>query len=243
LVALLYSRLSPAVEVHAGARGQRTPSPIPADPAVRRTIRRFAALSGIDSLGGGFLTTALVAYYFYRRFGADESVLAPFFFAARLLNAASYLLAARLARRIGLVFTMVFTHLPSSLILLLVPLAPSLGIAMGLFLLRELLVEMDVPTRQSYLLAVVPPAERTFAVSLTALARNTAWAISPGIAGWAMGALGLSAALVAGAGLKVGYDLTLFGLFRRLRPPEERPFSTPGPEAVAPSAPTAPAPD
>jgi MFS family permease len=223
LVTLLYAGLSPAVEVHRGTEGSAPQQSVPADPMVRRIIRRFAALSGIDSLGGGFLTTALVAYYFYRRFGVDEAVLAPFFFAARLLNAASYLLAARLARRIGLVNTMVFTHLPSSLILLLVPFAPNLALAMGLFLLRELLVEMDVPTRQSYLLAVVPPAERTFAASLTALARNTAWAISPGIAGWAMGALGLSAALVAGAGLKVGYDLTLFGLFRRLRPPEEQP--------------------
>lgn len=216
VVAALYAGLSPAVEVVAAPT-----SVVPADPQVRRTIRRFAALSGIDSLGGGFLTTALVAYWFYRRFGVSEATLAPFFFAARLLNAASYLLAARLANKIGLVNTMVFTHLPSSLVLLLVPFAPTIGLAMGLFLVREALVEMDVPTRQSYLLAVVPPAHRTFGASATALARNTAWAISPGIAGWAMGALGLSAALVAGAGLKIGYDLTLFALFRRLRPPEE----------------------
>jgi MFS family permease len=218
VVALLYAGLSPAVEV---ARAATPKSPVPADPAVRSIIRRFAALSGIDSLGGGFLTTALIAYYFYRRFGVDEAVLAPFFFAARLLNAASYLLAARLARRIGLVNTMVFTHLPSSLILLLVPFAPSLGLAMALFLVRELLVEMDVPTRQSYLLAVVPPEHRTFGASLAALARNTAYAISPGIAGWAMGSLGLSAALVAGSTLKVGYDLVLYKLFRGIRPPEE----------------------
>ena len=216
IVAILYAGLSPAVEIAAAPT-----SVVPADPQVRRTIRRFAALSGIDSLGGGFLTTALVAYWFYRRFGVNEATLAPFFFAARLLNAGSYLLAARLAKKIGLVNTMVFTHLPSSLVLLMVPFAPTIGLAMALFLVREALVEMDVPTRQSYLLAVVPPANRTFGASATALARNTAWAISPGIAGWAMGALGLSAALVAGAGLKIGYDLTLFALFRRLRPPEE----------------------
>jgi len=216
VVAALYAGLSPAVEVAAAPT-----SAVPKDPQVRSTIRRFAALSGIDSLGGGFLTTALVSYWFYRRFGANEATLAPFFFAARLLNAASYLLAARLARRIGLVNTMVFTHLPSSLVLLMVPFAPTIALAMGLFLVREALVEMDVPTRQSYLLAVVPPTDRTFAASATALARNTAWAISPGIAGWAMGALSLSAALVAGAGLKIAYDLTLFALFRRLRPPEE----------------------
>ncbi len=190
---------------------------------MRSVIRRFAALSGLDSLGGGFLTTALIAYWFYRRFGVGEEALAPFFFAARILNAVSYLAAARLARSIGLVNTMVFTHLPSSLILIAVPFAPSLGLAMGLFLARELLVEMDVPTRQSYLLALVPAGHRTLAASMTALARQAAWAVSPGIAGWAMGSVGLSAALFAGAGLKVAYDLMLFAGFRRLKPPEEAP--------------------
>jgi MFS family permease len=231
LAAMLYARLSPQVEVRppSPASAGDEPGAMPSPPRhLRAVIRRFAMLSGLDSLGGGFLTTALVAYWFYRRFGVDEETLAPFFFAARVLNAVSYLAAARLARAIGLVNTMVFTHLPSSLILLFVPFAPSIGLAMGLFLLRELLVEMDVPTRQSYLLALVPPGHRTLAASMTALARQAAWAISPGIAGWAMGNLGLSAALLAGAGLKVVYDLTLFASFRRLKPPEETRARAPG---------------
>jgi Na+/melibiose symporter-like transporter len=223
LAGILYATLSPRMELPVQAASAGAETSRSASPHVRSVIRRFAALSGLDSLGGGFLTTALIAYWFYRRFGVDEQTLAPFFFTARVLNAVSYLAAARLARAIGLVNTMVFTHLPSSLILLLVPFAPSLAPAMGLFLARELLVEMDVPTRQSYLLALVPAGHRTLAASMTALARQAAWAVSPGIAGWAMGSLGLSAALIAGAGLKVAYDLMLFAAFRRLKPPEERP--------------------
>ena len=129
--------------------------------------------------------------------------------------------AAWLARRIGLVKTMVFTHLPSSLFLIAVPFAPSFKVAILLFLCREALVEMDVPTRQSYVAALVRPTERTFASGVTNLARNLFWAVGSGIAGMAMQALSFSAPLLLGGGAKVLYDVLLFGSFRKLKPPEE----------------------
>ncbi len=184
-------------------------------------VARFAALSGLDSLGGGFLTTALISYWFFQRFGADESFLGPLFFAVRVLNGLSHLGAAYLARKIGLVNTMVFTHLPSSLLLMAVPFAPSLTVAVLLFLLREGLVEMDVPTRQSYLMAVVGEEERTKAAGITNLVRGAAWAVAPVMAGSLMKTLSLSAPLFIGSGLKIGYDLLLYRTFRKLKPPEE----------------------
>jgi len=193
----------------------------PLSPQTRKVVARFAALSGLDSLGGGFLTTALISYWFFQRFGVDESFLGPLFFAVRVLNGVSHLGAAYLARRIGLVNTMVFTHLPSSLLLIAVPFAPSLTVAVLLFLLREGLVEMDVPTRQSYLLAVVSEEERTKAAGITNLVRGSAWAAAPVVAGSLMKTLSLSAPLFIGSGLKVAYDLLLYRAFRKLKPPEE----------------------
>ena len=151
---VLYARLSPSVEAPARA-GQR----VPVSPEGRRVIARISALTALDGLGGGFLTSALVAYFFFDRFGASVSTVAILYFAARILNAASHLAAARLARRFGLVNTMVFTHIPSSLLLATVAIAPSFPVAAALFLLRESLVEMDVPTRQSYVMAVVRPED------------------------------------------------------------------------------------
>src|SRR5439155_1065458 len=133
----------------------------------RAILAKISALFALDGLGGGFLTTALVSYFFFERFAASGTEIAALFFGARVLNAASHLGAAWLARRIGLVNTMVFTHIPSSLLLIAVPFAPSLRGAILLFLCREALVEMDVPTRQSYVAAVVLPNERTFASGIT----------------------------------------------------------------------------
>lgn len=209
-------RLTKSVEF-AGAAPITTLSP-----ASRPLVAKFAALSGLDSFAGGFLTTALLSYWFFRRFGVDESLLGPLFCIVRIANGLSHLGAAWLARRIGLVKTMVFTHLPSSLLLMTVPFAPNLPIAIILFLVRESLVEMDVPTRQSYLVAIVNEAERTRASGLTNLTRNGAWAVAPVIAGSLMRSLSLSAPLVVGPGLKIAYDLLLYRAFRRLKPPEER---------------------
>jgi MFS family permease len=190
-------------------------------PASKPRVIRFTLLSALDSLGGGFLTTALVSYWFFRRFGVDEYFLAPLFFSVRVLNALSHLGAAYLAKRIGLVNTMVFTHLPSSFLLMTVPLAPNLEVAAAMFLLRELLVEMDVPTRQSYLVAIVREEERMLAAGISNLARSSAWALAPAMAGASMAGMALSAPLVIGPGLKILYDLLLYRGFRNVKPPEE----------------------
>ncbi len=191
-------------------------------PASRRIITRLCLLFGFDSLAGGFLPAALVAYWFFRRFGAGEEMLAPLFFVAHAANALSYLAAARLARRIGLVRTMVFTHTPANLCLIAIPFAPTLPLAAFLYLLRECLVEMDVPTRQSYVMAVVAPGERTLAAGVTNLTRLVAWTAAPTIAGAAMGTAALSGLpLVVGGCMKIAYDAMLYFSFRHIRPPEE----------------------
>jgi MFS family permease len=188
----------------------------------RGILVRISALFAVDALAGGFLTTALLSWFFFERFGAGEGAVAALFFGARVLNAASHVGAAWLARRIGLVNTMVFTHLPSSLLLATVAFAPTFPVAAALFLVREGLVEMDVPTRSSYVLAVVRPEERTLASGVTNLVRLGAWAVAPALAGLltANGALGVP--LVIGAGMKITYDLLLWRAFRGVRPPEER---------------------
>ena len=191
------------------------------DPRSRRVIARLALLFGLDSIGGGFLNSALIAYWFFRQYGMSETDLAVLFFAARALNAVSHLAAAWLARRIGLLNTMVWTHLPSSILLMLAPAAPTAAVAAALFLAREGLVEMDVPTRQSYVLAVVKPHERTFASGVTNLTRNVAWAVGPTVAGSVMQYVALAGPLLIGGSLKIAYDLLLFASFRHLRPPEE----------------------
>jgi MFS family permease len=208
--------LSSRVELPTAPERQRV------SPDSRRTVFRLSGLFALDSLGGGFLTTALLSYWFYQRFGIGEGALGLLFFAARIANALSHLGAAWLAKRIGLVNTMVFTHIPSSLLLMTVPFAPTFLVAATLFLVREGLSQMDVPTRQSYVVAVVEPEARTFAAGATNLTRNLGWAVSPMVAGALMAARSLSAPLFIGAGMKIGYDILLYTAFRKLKPPEER---------------------
>ncbi len=219
--AVLYLGLTKQVEVHtAGATATISPRG-------RRIVYRLAAIFTLDSIGGGFLTNTLLAYWFFRRFGVGEEWLGPLFFAAGLANAGSHLGAAWLAGRIGLVNTMVFTHIPASVLLIAVAFVPSFGWAAVLFLLREALARMDVPTRQSYTLALVAPAERTFASGVTNLTRNVSWAAAPSFAGWLMqSAATLSVPLFLGSGLKIVYDLLLFAAFRRVKPPEEMRVTT-----------------
>jgi MFS family permease len=193
----------------------------PVDPRSKRVITRLALLFGLDSIGGGFLNSALIAYWFFLQYGTSEADLALLFFAARVLNALSHVGAAWLARRIGLLNTMVWTHLPSSLFLIAAPAAPTAAIASALFLAREALVEMDVPTRQSYVMAVVKPTERTFASGVTNVTRNVAWAVGPSFAGVVMQHVALAGPLVIGGVLRIGYDLLLYRAFRHVRPPEE----------------------
>ncbi len=188
----------------------------------KSTVTRLAALFSLDSMGGGFLTDALVSYWFFRRFGIAENKLGLLFFTVHVLNALSHLGAAWLAKRIGLVKTMVFTHLPSSIFLIAAAFAPSATWAIVLFLLRESLVEMDVPTRQSYVSAMVRPSERTFASGITNLTRNLSWAAASSVAGLFMQRIAFSAPLLVGGSLKIAYDVLLWRAFRHVVPPEEK---------------------
>jgi MFS family permease len=225
LSALLYLLLSAQVE-HPGVNlpGKTT---VPVSQETRSTVKKLSALFAIDSFGGGFLIDALVAYWFFRRFGIAENNLAVLFFVVHILNALSHLGAAALAKRIGLIRTMIFTHLPSSIFLIAVPLAPNSTWAVILFLLRESLVEMDVPTRQSYVAGVVPAAERTYASGVTNLTRNLAWAASSSLAGVFMQTIAFSAPLLLGGGLKITYDILLWRAFRHVAPPEEKAANRP----------------
>jgi MFS family permease len=216
LPALAYLRLSAAVEPPPAATRR------PVSAATRRVLWRISSLFAVDSVAGGFLTSALLAYFLAERFGVGLDAIAPLFFLSRVANALSHLSAAWLARRIGLVNTMVFTHIPSSLLLVTVAYAPSFPVAAALFLLRESLVEMDVPTRQSYVMALVRPEERGVASGVTQLVRVAAWAVAPAFAGALMQGVSLAVPLLAGAGLKIVYDVLLWRAFRHVRPPEER---------------------
>jgi transposase-like protein len=207
-----YTALKSGIDVHAPK--------IVVTPESRRILWKICPLFALDSLGGGFVTSALLAYFFYQRFGVVEGALGILFFFARAANAVSHAGAAWLARRIGLVNTMVFTHIPASLLLMTVPFAPSFWVAALLFLLREGLVEMDVPTRQSYVMAVVRPEERTFASGITHLVRVGAWAVAPSFAGLFMKGVLQAAPLFVGAGLKIVYDILLYAAFRLKRIPD-----------------------
>jgi MFS family permease len=214
--ALCYARLSPACEPATPATKLRVA------PETRRILWKISSLFAVDSLAGGFLTAALLSLFFFERFGVSEAAVGVLFFGSRIANAGSHLAAAWLARRIGLVNTMVFTHIPSSLLLVTVAVAPSFPVAALLFLLREGLVEMDVPTRQSFVMAVVRPEERTFASGITHLVRLGAWAVAPAFAGALMSGTSMAMPLYIGAAMKIVYDILLYTAFRRHRAPEER---------------------
>jgi MFS family permease len=213
-----FLHLSSGVEVSGnGSRRRRAPLH-----RSRGIVTGLSALFGLDALAGGFIVQSLIAFWFFRRWGVGPEVLGPLFLVAGLLQAASYLVAAKVAERIGLLNTMVFTHLPSNVLLMLIPAMPSLKLAAACLLLRMSLSQMDVPTRQSYIVAVVDPEERTAAASLTNVARNVAQAMTPGLAGYAMQTLSLGLPFLLGGGLKIVYDLLLLACFRRVRPPEEQ---------------------
>jgi len=204
------------------------PPPVPMTTARRLglhrstgTVARLSGLFALDAFAGGLIIQSFVAYWFHLRFGVHEGVLGGIFFGANLLAGASALLAARLAARIGLVNTMVFTHLPSNILLCLVPIMPTLGLAVALLLLRYSVSQMDVPTRQSYTMAVVDPDERSAASGVTAAARMLGAAVSPALSGLLI-TTSLGLPFFASGGLKIVYDLLLFRVFRGRRPPEEQ---------------------
>ena len=183
---------------------------------------KLSALFALDSFGGGFVVQSFAAYWFHLRFGVDPKTLGTLFFAANVLAGVSALAASTLANRIGLVNTMVVTHLPSNVLLILIPLMPTLPLAMLVLLLRFSISQMDVPTRQSYTMAVVAPEERAAASGITGVARTTGAAVSPVFAGllFASPAL-MNVPFFLAGGLKIVYDLLLFRAFRAVKPPEE----------------------
>jgi MFS family permease len=188
----------------------------------RSVVFRLSALFTIDAFAGGFIPQSLMAYWFSLRFGVGPAELGAIFFAANLLAAVSSLSAARIAARIGLIETMVFTHLPSNVLLILVPLMPTLPLAVAVLLLRFSLSQMDVPTRQSYVMAVVEPDERSAAAGVTGIARTVGASISPSISSVLVASAGTAAIpfFLAG-GLKILYDLLIYRDFRAVRPKEE----------------------
>ena len=227
ILLLLFALLSPAVEAGPAAR-QRAVRPSFLQPDLgldrsRGVVLRLSALFSVDAFAGGFVVQAFVAYWFHRRFGSDPALLGKLFFGANALAGVSALSAAWVARRIGLVRTMVFTHLPSNVLLLLVPLMPTLPLAMATLLLRFSISQMDVPTRQSYTMAVVEPGERSAAAGVTGIARTIGASLAPVVAGplYATAALASLPFFIAG-GLKIAYDIALYVAFRKLPAPEER---------------------
>ena len=223
LLASLFVRLSPAVEVLRPAVNFQSRVGLNRS---RGVVLKLCALFGLDAFAGGFVIQSIVAYWFYVRFGVDPATLGGIFFGANILAGISGLAAAWIAARIGLVNTMVFTHLPSNILLLLVPLMPNLALAIAVLLLRFSISQMDVPSRQSYTMAVVAPDERSAAGGATGITRTLGASFSPALAGLLIGNPALLGApfFVAG-GLKVIYDLLLYRSFRTLKAPEENPAS------------------
>ena len=184
-------------------------------------VVKLSALFGLDAFAGGLVVQSIVAYWFFLRWGLQIADLAVIFFWVGILSGLSLLAAGWLAERFGLLNTMVFTHLPSNVLLLLVPLAPTSSLAIAFFLLRMSISQMDVPTRQSYTMAVVDPDERTATAGITNVARTTASAVSPTFAGMAFSAAALSLPFFLAAGLKIVYDALVYLTFRNVHPPEE----------------------
>jgi predicted MFS family arabinose efflux permease len=211
----LYRGLTPAIETPA------TSGPPAALGPSRRIVYGLSALFALDSLGSGFFVQSLLALWLFDTFDLSLAATAAILFWSGLCSAVSYLVAVPLAARIGLVNTMVFTHLPASLMVMALPFAPSLEVAVALLLARAALSNMDVPTRNSYVMAVVTPAERPAAASMTATAKSMATAIGPLLAGWLMTASAFAWPLLIGGAMKAAYDLLLLWRFRKVKPPEE----------------------
>jgi MFS family permease len=225
VLAFLFTRLSSAAEVNSPAEDSTSPGTLKSILGISRSrhvVAKLASLFALDSFAGGFVVQSFAAYWFYLRFGVDPGTLGVIFFWANIFAGLSALLASRLASRFGLINTMVITHLPSNVLLILVPLMPNLSLAVLVLLVRFSISQMDVPTRQSYTMAVVSAEERSAAAGITGVARTTGAAISPLFVGlmFARPSLINAPFFIAGT-LKIIYDLLLYREFVGLRPPEE----------------------
>ena len=186
-------------------------------------VYTLAALFSLDSFAGGFIVQSMLALWLYPRHGLSPAAAGTIFIWTGILAAISFLVAVRIADRVGLVNTMVFTHIPANVCLILIPFVNDLALVIVLFLVRSALSQMDVPTRSSYVMAIVSPAERPAAASITSVPRSLASAASPFFAGWLLGMSPFGWPLVAAGGMKIAYDLMLLAMFRKVRPPEEGP--------------------
>jgi MFS family permease len=216
---VLFCFLSRSIE----AKGQTVPGF--RDMGVRRSrgmVAKLAGLFALDAFAGGFIVQSIVAYWFFLRYGTDLTALSGIFFGINILSAVSFLAAPAIARRIGLLNTMVFTHLPSNFLIVLVPLMPSLESTVIMLLLRNLLSQLDVPTRQSYTMAIVEPEERAAAAGILSVSRNGGAALAPLFTGAILTNPVYGWPFLLAGGLKVIYDLWIFALFRKVKPPEEK---------------------
>ena len=217
LTVALYSLLSDAAEVETPAE-----EALPLSPETRRNVLRLSLLFSVDSLGSGFVTQSLVSYWFFDRFGLGMDAIGAIFAASSLLAAVSFMLAARVSERIGLINTMVYSHLPANLMTMAIPYMPNLATSSAVYVGRSLLSQMDVPTRQSFTMAIVKPEERSRVAGLINLPRSLTSALGPSIAGAIMQFVGPSFPFLIAGGMKAAYDLGLYFMFRNVKPPEEQ---------------------
>jgi len=218
----IYYLISNKVEVQTNSMRHK-PLRKTLSPQSKQIVGKLSSLFALDSFAGGFVIQSIVSLWFFTKFGVDLTTLSYIFSVAGVLTAFSYLAAAKIADRIGLINTMVFTHIPSNVLIILVAFAPTFPLAVALYLARMTLSQMDVPTRQSYLVAVVKENERTAAAGITNISRNITQSISPSIAGYILQSLSiLSAPFVLGGALKIVYDVALYFNFKSIKPPEER---------------------
>ena len=214
---LLYARLSKKIEVQTRPEQRRQVLSQKAKPVVEK----LSALFAIDAFGGGFIVQVIIAYYFSIRFGLDLTTLGAIFSVTQIITALSFLASPRLAKRIGLLRTMVFSHIPSNIFLTAISFAPSAPLAVGLLFCRHSLSQMDVPARQSYVMAVVDESDRTAAAGFTNVTRTVSQSISPSIAGYALANIWIGTPFFAAGTLKIAYDILIYHSFRKVRPPEE----------------------
>jgi MFS family permease len=218
----IYYLISNKVEVQTNSMRHK-PLRETLSPKSKQIVGKLSSLFALDSFAGGFVIQSIVSLWFFTKFGVDLTTLSYIFSIAGVLTAFSYLAAAKIADRIGLINTMVFTHIPSNILIILVAFAPTFPLAVALYLARMALSQMDVPTRQSYLVSVVKENERTAAAGITNISRNITQSISPSIAGYILQSLSiLSAPFVLGGALKIVYDVALYFNFKSIKPPEER---------------------
>ena len=226
ILAYSFTRLSPAAEVSLPQEGSALPGTIGSFLGIghsRPMVMKLSSLFALDSFAGGFVVQSFAAFWFYLRFGVNPGTLGVIFFWANIFAGISALLASRLASRLGLINTMVVTHLPSNVLLILVPLMPSLSLAVLVLLVRFSISQMDVPTRQSYTMAVVRPEERSAAAGITGVARTMGAAISPLFVGFMFARPSwINVPFFIAGTLKIIYDLLLYQAFVAIRPPEER---------------------